>query len=70
MGNPLLDIVGKPQPQQGGNIIQQFMQFKQQIGSPDQAKQQVMQMLSSGQVSKDKLEEAKQFAQKFQGLMK
>ena len=69
MNNPLMGGM----PQMGGpmgnfqNIMQRFQQFRQSFqGDP---RQQVQQMLNSGQVSQEKYNQAYQMAQQFQKMM-
>ena len=69
MNNPLMG--GMPQMGGGfGNIqqmMQRFQQFRQSFqGDP---RQQVQQMLNSGQVSQEKYNQAYQMAQQFQKMM-
>ena len=70
MSNPLFNALGGGMPQ--GNrpmqMIQQFMQFKQNFkGDP---KAEVQKMLQSGRISQQQLNQAQGVAHQFQGLQK
>lgn len=69
--NPLAQIMGK---QAMGNMpqmqmIQQFKQFRQ-IWNPQTAQAKINEMLQSGQINAQQLEQAKQMANQMQGLFK
>ncbi len=72
MANPLFGRFGQPQatPQNpiGNmmNVMQQFNQFRSQFkGDP---KQQVQQLLSSGQMSQDQFNQLSEMAKQFQSM--
>lgn len=73
MGNPLMQAMGGGAPMPGpfGNMqqmMQAFQQFKAQFsGDPKQA---VQQMLNSGRITQDQLNQAQQMAQQFQQFLK
>lgn len=70
MSNPLFNALGGGMPQGNGpmQIIQQFMQFKQNFkGDP---KAEVEKMLQSGRISQQQLNQVQQMAGQFQNLMK
>mgnify|MGYP007016842764 CR=1 FL=1 len=69
--NPLAQIMGK---QASGNMpimqmVQQFQQFKQGW-TPQSAQAKINEMLQSGQINAEQLEQAKQMANQMQGLFK
>ena len=70
MSNPLFNALGGGMPQ--GNepmqMIQQFMQFKQNFkGDP---KAEVEKMLQSGRISQQQLNQVQQMAGQFQNMLK
>lgn len=70
MSNPLFNALGGGIPQGNGTIqmIQQFMQFKQNFkGDP---KAEVQKMLQSGKISQQQLNQVQQMAGQFQNLLK
>lgn len=70
MSNPLFNAVGGGMPQGNGpmQMIQQFMQFKQNFkGNP---KAEVQKMLQSGRISQQQLNQVQQMAGQFQNLLK
>ena len=70
MSNPLFNALGGGMPQGNGpmQMIQQFMQFKQNFkGDP---KAEVEKMLQSGRISKQQLNQVQQMAGQFQNLLK
>lgn len=70
MSNPLFNALGGGMPQGNGpmQIIQQFMQFKQNFkGDP---KAEVQKMLQSGRISQQQLNQVQQMAGQFQNLLK
>lgn len=70
MSNPLFNALGGGIPQGNGPIqmIQQFMQFKQNFkGDP---KAEVQKMLQSGKISQQQLNQVQQMAGQFQNLLK
>lgn len=70
VNNPLFSALGGGMPNLGnmGQIIQQFQQFKNTFkGDP---RQQIQQMLNSGQVSQQQYNNAVQLAQQLQGILK
>ena len=69
--NPLAQIMGK---QAMGNLpqmqmIQQFQQFRQ-MWNPQTARAKINEMLQSGQINAQQLEQAKQMASQMRGLFK
>ena len=70
MSNPLFNALGGGMPQGNGpmQMIQQFMQFKQNFkGDP---KAEVQKMLQSGKISQQQLNQIQQMAGQFQNLLK
>ena len=70
MSNPLFNALGGGMPQGNGpmQMIQQFMQFKQNFkGDP---KAEVEKMLRSGRISQHQLNQVQQMAVQFQNLLK
>lgn len=68
MTNPILQAMGKSaMPNSPMNVVQQFMQFKQQIQGKDPQKI-VEQMLADGQMSQQQFEQLKQQAEQFKGI--
>ena len=70
MSNPLFNALGGGMPQGNGpmQIMQQFMQFKQNFkGDP---KAEVQKMLQSGRISQQQLNQVQQMAGQFQNLLK
>ena len=69
MSNPLFNALGGGNMPQNGmmNMFQQFMNFKNNFkGDP---KQKVMELLQSGQISQNQLNQAQQMTQQFQSMM-
>ena len=70
MSNPLFNVLGGGMSQGNGpmQMIQQFMQFKQNFkGDP---KAEVEKMLQSGKISQQQLNQVQQMAGQFQNLLK
>lgn len=70
MSNPLFNALGGGMPQGNGpmQMIQQFMQFRQNFkGDP---KAEVEKMLQSGRISQQQLNQVQQMAGQFQNLLK
>lgn len=70
MSNPLFNVLGGGMPQGNGpmQMIQQFMQFKQNFkGDP---KAEVQKMLQSGRISQQQLNQVQRMAGQFQNLLK
>lgn len=70
MSNPLFNALGGGMPQGNGpmQIMQHFMQFKQNFkGDP---KAEVEKMLQSGKISQQQLNQVQQMAGQFQNLLK
>ena len=70
MSNPLFNVLGGGMPQGNGQMqmIQQFMQFKQNFkGDP---KEEVQKMLQSGKISQQQLNQVQQMAGQFQHMLK
>ena len=53
----------------GMQMLQQFRQFRQ-MWSPQSAQQKINEMLQSGQINAQQLEQAKQIAEQMQGFFK
>lgn len=70
-GNPLLNLLGMSQTALPGNtqsMIQRFMQFKNMFhGDP---RQQIQQMLNTGQISQEQYARAVQMANELQKLLR
>lgn len=71
MSNPLIGMMAKQANAQmpGMQILQQFRQFRQ-MWSPQSAQQKINEMLQSGQINAQQLEQAKQIAEQMQGFFK
>lgn len=70
MSNPLFNALGGGMPQGNGpmQMIQQFMQFRQNFkGDP---KAEVEKMLQSGKISQQQLNQVQQMAGQFQHMLK
>lgn len=70
MSNPLFNALGGGIPQGNGpmQMIQQFVQFRQNFkGDP---KAEVEKMLQSGRISQQQLNQVQQMAGQFQNLLK
>jgi hypothetical protein len=70
MSNPLFNTLGGGMAQGNGpmQMIQQFMQFKQNFkGDP---KEEVQKMLQSGRISQQQLNQVQQMAGQFQHMLK
>lgn len=70
MSNPLFNVLSGGMPQGNGpmQMIQQFMQFKQNFkGDP---KEEVQKMLQSGRISQQQLNQVQQMAGQFQHMLK
>ena len=70
MSNPLFNALGGGMPQGNGpmQMIQQFMQFKQNFkGDP---KAEIEKMLQSGKISQQQLNQVQQMAGQFQRMLK
>ena len=71
MSNPLIRMMAQqavgnmPQSQ----MLQQFMQFRKGW-TPESAQQQINQLLQSGKINQQQLEQAKAMAQQMHGLFK
>ena len=70
MSNPLFNALGGVLPQWNGpmQMIQQFMQFKQNFNGDPKA--EVEKMLRSGRISQQQLNQVQQMAGQFQNLLK
>lgn len=70
MNNPFVPMANAPMPGPFGNLqqmMQQFNQFRQTFqGDP---KQTVMNMVNSGRISQQQLNQAQQMARQFQQMM-
>ncbi len=71
MSNPLIGMIAKQANAQmpGMQMLQQFRQFRQ-MWSPQAAQQKINEMLQSGQINAQQLEQAKQIAEQMQGFFK
>nr|DAG87171.1 MAG TPA: hypothetical protein [Ackermannviridae sp.] len=68
MTNPILQAMGKSaMPNNPMAMMQQFMQFKQQMQGQDPQKI-VEQMLADGRMSQQQFEQLKQQAEQFKGI--
>lgn len=69
MSNPLIGMMAKQANAQmpGMQMLQQFRQFRQ-MWSPQAAQQKINEMLQSGQINAQQLEQAKQIAEQMQGF--
>lgn len=70
MSNPLFNALGGGMSQGNGpmQMVQQFMQFKQNFkGNP---KEEVQKMLQSGKISQQQLNQVQQMAGQFQHMLK
>lgn len=68
MSNPLFQMLGRPQGNGPMQMMQQFMQFKQNFkGDP---KAEVQKMLQSGWISQAQLNQVQQMAQQFQSMLR
>lgn len=68
MTNPILQAMWKSaMPNSPMNVVQQFMQFKQQMQGKDPQKI-VEQMLADGRMSQQQFEQLKQQAEQFKGI--
>lgn len=71
MSNPLINFMAK---QANGNMpgmqmLQQFQKFRQ-MWTPQSAQTKLNEMLQSGQINGQQLEQAKQMAQQMQGFFR
>lgn len=69
MSNPLIGMMAKQANAQmpGMQMLQQFRQFRK-MWSPQSAHQKINEMLQSGQINAQQLEQAKQIAEQMQGF--
>ena len=68
MSNPLFQMLGRAQGNGPMQMMQQFMQFKQNFkGDP---KAEVQKMLQSGRISQAQLNQVQQMAQQFQSMLR
>lgn len=68
MSNPLFQMLGRSQGNGPMQMMQQFMQFKQNFkGDP---KAEVQKMLQSGRISQAQLNQVQQMAQQFQSMLR
>ena len=65
MANPLLSGMGNPQ--NGGNLIQRFLAFKNSFQGDPKAK--VQELLNSGQMSQEQFDKLQQMARNLQGIL-
>ena len=70
MSNPLFNALGGGMPQGNGpmQMIQQFMQFKQNFKGDPKAEDE--KMLQSGRISQQQLNQVQQMAGQFQHMLK
>lgn len=66
MSSPIFNAMGG---NQGGNIMQQFQQFMQQMKGKN-PQEEINKLLQSGKVSQEQLNQAQQQAQQMQGMFK
>jgi predicted PurR-regulated permease PerM len=62
-------VFGAMSGQNGGNIIQQFQQFMQQMKGKN-PQEEINKLLQSGKVSQQQLNQVQQQAQQMQGMFK
>ena len=70
--NPIMQLMNqnKQSNLSNNNILNQFMNFKNSFnGDDNQAAEKIAQMLNSGQISRNDLNNAVQMAKQFRGLM-
>lgn len=70
--NPIMQLMNqnKQSNLSNNNILNQFMNFKNSFnGDDNQAAEKIAQMLNSGQVSRNDINNAIQMAKQFRGLM-
>jgi hypothetical protein len=67
MANPIYAHMQKQMPQSGGNILQQFMRFKN--GFSGNAQAQVQQLLNSGKITQAQYDAAVQQARNLQKML-
>lgn len=68
--NPIMNMLNRNTSQNQNNpfqILQQFQQFTKGM-TPQQAQNFIMQKINSGEISKERFEEAKQQAQNFANM--
>ncbi len=68
MSNPIFQALGGPRGQQGGpmGMMQAFQQFMQQNQGKD-PNEMIRQMLSSGKLNQQQLDQAQQMAKQMEG---
>lgn len=68
--NPIMQLMNQNnQGSQSNNILNQFMNFKKNFnGNDNQAAEKIAQMINSGQISRNNVDNAVQMAKQFQGL--
>lgn len=69
MANPLMGLLGNsnPQPNNFFGLIQQFQQFKQNFkGDP---RQQVQELLNSGKMTQEQLDQCTSMAKSLQNIL-
>lgn len=71
MSNPLISLMASQANNNNPamNMISQFAKFRQGI-TPEMAQARINEMVASGQVSAQQLEQAKMMAQQFSSLLK
>ena len=70
--NPIMQLMNqnKQSNLSNNNMLNQFMNFKNSFnGDDNQAAEKIAQMLNSGQVSRNEVNNAIQMAKQFRGLM-
>ena len=70
--NPIMQLMNqnKQSNLSNNNILNQFMNFKNSFnGDDNQAAEKIAQMLNSGQISRNDLNNAVQMAKQFRGLI-
>lgn len=67
MSNPLVNIVGAQSYNKNKSIVEQFKEFRESFKGDPQAK--INEMLSSGQITQQQLNEATEMAKLIKGMI-
>ena len=69
MGNPLFNLLGGGMPQGNGpmQILRQFQEFRKQMRGKN-PQEEINQLLQSGKISQQQLDQAQQMAGQMRGL--
>lgn len=70
--NPIMQLMNQNNQgsQSNNSMLNQFMNFKKNFnGNDNQAAEKIAQMLNSGQISRNDVDNAVQMAKQFQGLL-